>query len=340
MATTLTASIVDGYIHQAINSFSNDLKKIILSFIKSFEENSGIHRITINDLNLMHKMLNAKCKEKFEMESFILSRVKCRLVIYPNGDKPELEGYFVLHLFMDLPEFIDTITFSRMFRVKEACSSSLWLTTLSNGDYEYWSKYCALSDITMNHPISLNIEIELNIHEITLKNDTYLSLLSECKLPATEPLKVREETNIKYILTAKEVEMLYKCKPGGKSLCSDIVDNMWSLLIEPRVHDPKHIELYIRMGYIPSNVESFHIGYEIECKELNKSFKAGKDVLFTREDSSWGPNRILVRTEDIDGQFEKLTFTANIQVKSVGKYREVTPLVIQYPSQIAYLLSL
>ena len=45
------------------------------------------------------------------------------------------------------PDYVDEITFSRVFSVKEGYTSSAWLSTIKNGEYEYWTRHCALQDI-------------------------------------------------------------------------------------------------------------------------------------------------------------------------------------------------
>ena len=68
------------------------------------------------------------------MEPFTLSRIKCQLVIYPNGSKPGLKGYFILHLFMDFPElipFYTNIWCQKVFYIK------CMVAKISNGEYEY-----------------------------------------------------------------------------------------------------------------------------------------------------------------------------------------------------------
>ena len=338
MSLEATSTIVHGYVRDIFQGFPSDLVKVIISYIKNFVENSGMHRIQINDPDMVNKMLNADCEEKFEMKPFTLSRIKCRLVIYPNGDKPELKGYFILHLFMDLPGYIDTITFSRVFRVKESYTSSSWLSTISNGEYEYWSKHCPLQDIIMINPISLTIEIELNIHELTLKNESYLSLLEQCKLPKIKPAKYDTKIHIEYILNENELNMIRKCQPDGKSMCSDIVDNMWCMEISPRETNIDGVDLRIRAMYFPGDVEIFEVKYEaIKCIEIGKQTQANILVHFSLACPAYGyhPWINLEQIENLD----QLTLIADIEIKRVRPYKKNDPLKIFDQSHITYLLS-
>ena len=278
--------------------------------------------------------MNVKCEEKFEIASFIVARVKCRLVIYPNGDKPELEGYFILHLHMDLPEYIDTITFCRLFRVKECYTSSAWLTTLSNGEYEYWTRHCPLQDIKMNNPLSLNIEIELNIHEITLKDNVYSSL-SQCKLPDIHPKKAVKKAEITYILEGKELEMCRKCKQGGKSICSDGIDNMWILDISPKEQHANDLTVRLRMLYIPSDYESVNVKYSIQLVELGDFALFESQDTFHRDAIGWGAEFFMAPIQGL----KQVTFKIELEIQSTTLYPELSPLTIDNPSDITYLLS-
>ena len=76
MTAEVTTMIVNGYASNKMsplssnnNSYyniSNDLIKLIVAFIVSFVEKSGFHRVAITDPNVVNKMLNAECEEKFE----------------------------------------------------------------------------------------------------------------------------------------------------------------------------------------------------------------------------------------------------------------------------------
>ena len=132
---------------------------------------------------------------------------------------------------MDLPDCIDTITFSRVFRVKECYAGCAWLSRISNGEYEYWSDYCPLQDIIMVNPETLTIEIELNVHQLTLKDESYLSAFD--KLPKIIPLSYNMKTHIDYTLNHDELEMIPKSSLR-KSMCGDIVDRMWNIEILPK----------------------------------------------------------------------------------------------------------
>ena len=94
---------------------SSHLINIIVLFIGNFCRNSGVHKIQLNDANLVDKMSNAECEQKFVIESFVLSPIKRKIAICSNGDDAELKGYFILRLNMDLPKYIDTITVGECF---------------------------------------------------------------------------------------------------------------------------------------------------------------------------------------------------------------------------------
>ena len=57
-----------------------------------------------------------------------MSRLKWQIEVYPNGDKPELKGYFVIYLrLLSLSSYINYILISRIFHVLENKASDSYV---------------------------------------------------------------------------------------------------------------------------------------------------------------------------------------------------------------------
>ena len=129
--------------------------------------------------------------------------------------------------------------------------------------------------------------------------------------------------------------MARACKPGGKSICSDIVDNMWCLEIQPKERTFNTMRVYLTMLYMPSNEEILKIGYTIKCIELGEDYEGFWNFLF--DDASFGPGSWINLSQI--GNLERITFKADIEIKYVSKYKTLTALTRYHPSDIAYLLA-
>ena len=58
--------------------------------------NSGRYTWNINDNDVIHKILNASNKQKFESKPFTLAKLQWMLELYPNGDDIDAKGSVVV----------------------------------------------------------------------------------------------------------------------------------------------------------------------------------------------------------------------------------------------------
>eukprot|EP01084_Bolivina_argentea_P241540 405455_1 len=342
----VTKQIVHCYIREAESLFPTinnpyynipvGICNLISSYIHNFCDNSGLYEWKIDNINLINQMMNATCGTKFESDSFILSRIKCKLIIYPNGNNEDLKGYFVIHLYLSLPSFINKITFVRVFRIKENMSGSSWLTTLSNGEYEWWSKNAPLSELQKLKCKTITIQIELNIQRLYLNNDFNFNILKNNKLPSIKP-HIPMTTHIEYNFNEKQFKVLLNSK-GGKCLCSDIINNMWSIAIYPDGSSEQYIDFYLELCCLPSNVNSIEAYYIIKCNLISEElvfrntfsaehYSAGKE--------KWLPLNVVKQIQNI----KSLTFTIDVKIENINYATDNKQLEISNPSQITFLLS-
>eukprot|EP01084_Bolivina_argentea_P220045 372999_1 len=305
---------------------------ITLSYLQNIYTNKEFFEWKIDNELLVNKILNAKCGDKFESDPFDLCRIKCKLNIFPNGNKLELEGYFVIHLHLILPSFIDKLTFFRVFRVMECYAGSSWMDTISNGEYEYWSKHCPLSELIYIKTKIITIQIELNILRLILKNDFDKNILRNILI--IQPIDFPMKSTIKYDLYGKELALFQK-GTIKKSMSSDIVDDMWCMTLYPKEKlYVDYIHIFLTLCNLPCNVEQMEIRYTISCDAIDTHclFIGEFSVTHhTRGAKSW------IRLSELT-KLTSLTFVINVEIEKIC-YENGRDLEISNPSQIAYLLS-
>ena len=91
-----TKSIVFSYIHHIQQSFPyqtysyynipKDINLITFLYIDNYFSNKGRYQWKIDDPQMVNKMLNCACGDKFVSNPFKMARLKWQFEIYPNGD--------------------------------------------------------------------------------------------------------------------------------------------------------------------------------------------------------------------------------------------------------------
>ena len=83
---------------------------LILLFTGNIFDNQGSYTWKITDKQIVNQILTSKNGHKFSSEPFIICRIQCQLKIYPNGNNPDLSGYFLIYLqILSLPKYIRSI---------------------------------------------------------------------------------------------------------------------------------------------------------------------------------------------------------------------------------------
>ena len=173
----LTKHIVTGYtktvqkqIQSSFDLFSIiplSVINVICLYINNIFSNRGVYTWKIDDIVKVKQILNAKNGDKFESNTFMISRLKCKLVIYPNGDTEELKGWFVIHLvLLSLPSYIKHINCLRIFRVLENKASDSYLPDISPTMHDYWSTKCPLQELIDLDVNTITVQVELKMNQI------------------------------------------------------------------------------------------------------------------------------------------------------------------------------
>eukprot|EP01084_Bolivina_argentea_P281216 481113_1 len=343
VANQTTQTIVFGYVRYIQSSFDatnkpyynipSPISVIILSYIDNLFDNKDEYEWKIDNPSLVNKILTAKCGDKFESEYFILCRLKCKLIIYPNGNDQELKGSFIINLFFELPSCIEKIIFVRIFRVKENMTGSTWLSTISQGEYEYWSRKCPLSELIDLNVSTITIQICFNLQRIILKNEIDKTLLKYCPVCKTENMAMK--SHLEFSFSGNIMKMLKNSK-DGKSMCSDIFDNMWGITIYPQGDLGKgYVDAYLTLCYLPRNVKQIVVYYKLTCDAVDDDCLYTN--IFSHIDHSWGAETWFEFT--VLSKLDTVSFMVDLKIQSII-YENAPPTEISHSAEIAYILSL
>ena len=179
-ATQLTNQIIDGYIHQVQSSFStdnayynipNEIAHLISLFIDNYFSTNAKHTWEITDPALITKILTAAVGDKFTSAPFTMLNCKWQFEIHPNGNKPELQGFFVIHVrLLSLPsDDIECITIWRMLRVLENSACSGWMETVGIDQSVWWTRKCPLKELIDLNTNTISIQVEVFIQKLKMK---------------------------------------------------------------------------------------------------------------------------------------------------------------------------
>eukprot|EP01083_Nonionella_stella_P184818 672256_1 len=326
------------YVREArIRRFPKKATRIIAQYIKGLTDNTGVYQWKIDDASMVRKMLNAKPGEKFESEVFELAHLRCKLAVFPNGEDEDSKGYFriILHI-LDLPDSVEEIVWNRSFRVKEVDAECCWLDTQSDKDED--SEICALSELVKLGCKTITIEAEVHILKMILKDVSYLSLLSECKLPATRT-NLRKKCRMNFVLDVNQLAVFKNCLPFKKRMCIfNPGDKMWCLELISESGDENWIVAWISLCYIPPNVKSLDANFKMECDKAEKNGSIELRQTFTSGSDNCKSSGDLFRLSTI-GVKDQVTFKVEMEIKDVEFADETGSCVVSDPSRVLYLLS-
>ena len=177
-ADQTTELIVFGYTRNIEKSLSNyqfiptSITSVVLLYVFNYFENRGVHKWRISDPKIMAAILTAKCGDKFESDPFVMTRMRWKFEIYPNGSEQALSGFFIVGLrLLSLPAMIDSVEFGRIFRISERRVGAGWVSSVSLGGLSKWRHKCPSTEILDAKPGYLSIECEVNIHRLILKEN-------------------------------------------------------------------------------------------------------------------------------------------------------------------------
>ena len=156
---------------------------LISSFVGDLLDNQGSYTWKISDPLMVNQILHTENGTKFTSNPFTISRIRCELDIYPNGNTPDLSGYFVIFLrLISLPKYVKSVTASRIFRVLENQTSAAYVDDISIDTPDYWTDKCPLSELVAINPDTMSVQVELFILKIMFSDK---NALENCPLSLT-----------------------------------------------------------------------------------------------------------------------------------------------------------
>ena len=260
-----------------------DIVHLVALYVNDWFSTDGAYRWKIEDPEMVHKMLTADNGQSFESPSFMMSRLKWKLKVYPNGVDEGKLGYLIIQLhLLSLPVEVEQIQICRTFTVEEDMSSSLWVDVLSQNGYDFWGKKCSLNELVRLNPQTLTIVAEIQINKMMLKMG---SQLNRYRYPTNSAdnvmIRYLMETtksnprDIEFVLSGEALELM-KSADRFKEMCGDIVNGIWRLSVYPNGMDDDdddvgEIGVYLHICQIPSRCAAIHTEFEVGCRETGDS---------------------------------------------------------------------
>ena len=324
-----------------------DIVHLMALYVDDWFRADGAYRWKIDDPELVHEMLTAANGQAFESPPFMMSRLRWKLRVYPNGVDEEKVGYLTIQLhLLSLPVTVEQIQICRTFTVEEDMTSSLWVDVLSENGYDFWGKKCSLNELVRLHPTTLSIVAEVQINKIMVKMG---SNLKGYRYPqnASDNMMIRylletTKTNprdLEYVVAGRALDLM-KSADRFKEMCGEIMDGIWRLSVYPNGMDDDdddegEIGVYLHICQVPPRCAAIHTEFEVGCKETGDSDKCQYKFC---EPESLGYGVWLLNIEDVE-ELETLTFYARIDSVRLEMKEFEDPYTISDPVVMAQILA-
>ena len=329
------------------NLFQNvptSIKELIASYAKTLFSNQGTYSWSISDPIIVEKMLNAETGDKFTSTPFTIARVKCQIEVYPNGDKQELSGYFVIYLrILSLPKYVKNITVGRIFHVLENRAGASFHNTISQVNHDWWGRKCPLSELIELNPNTITVQIEIIINKICINADG-IDILNNYPLkPISTSFmdQFKMKRHLEFKLNKFEMKMVKKCEVV-KAMSTNIMYDLWTIQLYPCDTVPAEIQnftAFFEMLRWPKGIKQMKVKYEFWIDKIDDETMKSEAVF--REDKSYYGIE-WANIKDLLAEHDQATVMFDVQVV------EMTPKItvsandifeIYDPIKIAYLLS-
>ena len=346
-----TKFILAGYIRDIqskLSSLDNNLLRIIpssvinviLLYLHNLFINHGIYIWHITDPIMVQNILNAKMGEKFTSDPFKIARLNCQLEIYPNGNKEELSGFFIIHCkILSLPKYIKHIAWSRIFQVLECKAGAPYTrNNLNVENHDHWSKKCELSDLIEIDPNTITVRVELMINRIVLNDTSILDDIS-WKHGQTLPTQMDMNHHLEMKLNKQDIDVIRNNKAP---ICSAVMNDIWSISIFPFY---AYMAIYLKVCQWPMDLQGFMVKYKIIGDMMPEiKFECEDEKQISRDKQGLHLNKRLFALDSFDNyNCETMTITLDMELSQFVKLEGVNieeKGEILDPVLIAYLLSL
>eukprot|EP01084_Bolivina_argentea_P156006 271853_1 len=313
------------------------ISNIIFLYVSNMFKNQGAYTWLIDDNKTVNDILNAKNGDKFESNPFKLAKLDCKLEIFPNGDNPDLVGYFVIYLrLLSLPIHISCIRFGRTFRVIECQSGASWLSTIDIQNYDYWTRKQPLAELAKINPKTITIKVEINIFKIILK-EINTNIFENYRL---QPIKHNYllKQHLEYKLTEKEMNT-FRTSINCKSMCTQMLNDMWCVQIYPagvNISGAGNLSFFLQLLSFPENVDKIKVKYKIICHQVEEEYE-DIDEFDENNFSSWGLDYFI--ESHLLYKCDEISFSVDVEILEMTSTSKENELEISDQAKISYLLS-
>ena len=291
--------------------------------------NTGNFTWNIVNKDLIQNILNASNKKKFESKPFTIAKLQWILQLYPNGNKEDNKGNVKVFLkLLAMPSGLDSIVFSRIITCNQTLTNNSFFRTFKkDGDRTSWpDRTLLLTEWVQINPDHLSISLSINIIQLILNEqndyDRISRLGSYLYVQQLGPDNKTYTNNSKYIYTINQTS-LYAMKQWtwGKSMYSNIFDNLWQICLNPGGKDEARmgfVGIYLKLCNLPSYVKSIKVKYKITCDQTNDI--EAYEYEFGIDTQSYGYAKLM--PSSILRSLNSLSFTININILEVKFERD------------------
>ena len=309
---------------------------VVLLYLKDLFMNHGVYTWCITDPIMVRKILDAETGEKFTSDPFKIARLTCQIEIYPNGDKEEICGWFVIHLkLLSLPKYIKHVTWTRIFQVLE-CRAGAPFTWHGNIEHhDLWTRKCHLGHLIELNPNTITVQVEMIINKIVLNDTSTLdNILWTHGGLLPHPLSMYDHIEI----NLDESDMkIFKTKI--LSVCTKIINDIWSITIYPSCG---YFAVFLKICQWPVELQEFVISYKLNANIPDLIYYGKQKVVIGDADIYlFKLYRRLFRF-DVLHKYQTMNLRIDIELSGLVKLKEIAAEdggVITDPVLIAFLLS-
>lgn len=298
-----------------------------ISLVHDLSLHHGYHQWSISGAELQHQILN--CKEVghcLESAPFLIAKLRWKLNLFPNGDKPKRRGLFMVNLILlDLPSKWDHILILRTMALDEMNIKRTTIRSYKKETSSGWrSKTLCLSEIRALSPNRLTLSVTIKVLRIELLAPS-LSHRGNTIFYESYPLHYERVSNLRWTIP-RSLLMEGVDSDGHKCYQNDVdCDGMWCIQFCPRSEENC---VYLQLLCLPPNIDKIEVQYTIGFEELG--LRSTLISLFEYDSSAFGwkiPKhrfQIDIGREGIDGHSingnESGTVTISCDVVIVNEY--------------------
>eukprot|EP01083_Nonionella_stella_P068317 181307_1 len=186
---------------------------------------SGTYTWHIDNVNLVKKILSAKCENYFESDVFHIGKSNWICKLYPTGFSNNNTGLCGVYLeLLELPSAWKSL-FCQFHIECPQMQSKMVFSQQYNKPYSWGYYISSFEDLKASCGKELTFVITIRIARITLKEDNKILFQMRTK-------EYKRKTQLQWKIDEQMMKKL-KSFDKGNGICSDILNDIWCLRLYP-----------------------------------------------------------------------------------------------------------